>query len=272
MTNKNKLIAFGCAVFISVGLIFVVYFFRFHGRSRIDVTERELVTAKIALVIDDFGYNDRNVEGFLALDTPITFSVLPNLPYSMSICARVAKNGHEAILHLPLEPGEQNRLIRPEAVTIYTYMTDEEIIEKLTNAMQSTPGIVGVSNHQGSKATEDKRLMAIIFKQLKKDKLFFLDSLVTNKSVCEYLAKEMQVEFIKRDVFLDNKPVPEYIQGQMQQLVSWARRSGSAVGIAHDRKSTLNVLAECIPRLKEDGIKFVFLSEVVNQEHDNNWH
>ncbi|MFH1848233.1 MAG: divergent polysaccharide deacetylase family protein, partial [Candidatus Omnitrophota bacterium] len=39
-------------------------------------------SARIALVIDDFGYNTKNVDAFLGLKAPVTFSILPNLPYS----------------------------------------------------------------------------------------------------------------------------------------------------------------------------------------------
>ena len=57
------------------------------------------------------------------------------------------------------------------------YTADIDIVvELLEKNIESVPGLSGVSNHQGSKATEDKRVMEIILKDLKKRNLFFFDS------------------------------------------------------------------------------------------------
>jgi polysaccharide deacetylase 2 family uncharacterized protein YibQ len=42
-----------------------------------------------------------------------------------------------------------------------------------------------------------------------------------------------------------------------------ARSKGYAVGIGHDRKKTLEALTEAIPRLKKEGYRLVYLSELV---------
>lgn len=218
---------------------------------------------KIALVIDDFGYNERHIDRFLRLREKLTISVLPSLRFSKLICKKSLLNNKEVILHLPLEPENPEGKIRPQADTIYTDMEEKEILARLNAAIESVPGLVGISNHQGSKATADYRLMEVIFKKLYEKNLFFMDSLVTNKSVCEELARELGVRFIKRDVFLDNIQDAEYIKKQITQLVRIAKEYGQAVGVAHDRDITIEVLEEILPQLKKDGIEFVFLSELV---------
>jgi polysaccharide deacetylase 2 family uncharacterized protein YibQ len=120
----------------------------------------------------------------------------------------------------------------------------------------------GVSNHMGSLATADPRIMAAVYKELKKRKLYFLDSLVSHESVCASLARRMGVRFAQRDIFLDNKPDPEYILRQLNRLKVKAQDSGSAIGIGHDRKLTLKVLQEAMPQLEAEGFKFVFVSDL----------
>jgi hypothetical protein len=63
-------------------------------------------------------------------------------------------------------------------------------------------------------------------------------------------------------VFLDNNSDPEYIKGQLIQLRNLSKKYGTAIGIGHDRKSTLTVLKEILPQLESQGYKFVFISEV----------
>jgi polysaccharide deacetylase 2 family uncharacterized protein YibQ len=49
----------------------------------------------------------------------------------------------------------------------------------------------------------------------------------------------------------------------LDQLVARARKKGLAVGIGHFKTVTLQTLELAIPKLKEQGIQFVYASEVV---------
>ncbi len=236
------------------------------GQSRQEVIEtRKIVTAEplykasAAIVLDDFGYNLRNVKDVWALEAPVTLSILPNLPYSRTISLAAREHGFEHILHLPLEPHENRRL---EKRTIMISMTDEEVAETLKWAMLSVPGLAGISNHMGSKGTEDKRVMSTIFRQMKTDNLYFLDSLVTNKSICARASREIGIRFAARSVFLDNKTDPDYIAGQITEMADKALAAGSAIGIGHDRPLTISVIKEMLPELKRRGIRLVPASEL----------
>ncbi len=215
--------------------------------------------AKIAIVIDDWGYNLKNLDTLLEIEAPITLSVLPNLPYSRVVAKKAHVDGKEVILHLPLEPHEAMSL---EKDTITTEMTDEEALENLERAILSIPHLKGVSNHMGSKATEDKRLMCTMLKKIKKDDLYFLDSRVTTGSICPEIAEDVGVRFAARSVFIDNELNTEYIKGQIMETARQAFQTGWAIGIGHDRAVTIAALAEMVPKLKEMGIEIVPVSEI----------
>lgn len=216
---------------------------------------------KAAIVVDDFGYNMNNLDRLFAVKRAVTFSVLPNLPYSKRIASLASSKGYEVILHLPLESID---LAAPaETGTIRTDMGEKEILALLDKDIVSVPGLSGVSNHQGSKATEDNRSMSIILSGLKKRSLYFFDSLVTDKSVCREAAARWKVPYAKRDIFLDNENSPEYIEKQMLFLRRAAFKYGSAIAVCHDRKNTITVLNKMMPELAEEGIRFVYLSEMV---------
>lgn len=219
--------------------------------------------AQIAIVIDDWGYSLENLSLLFEIEYPLTISILPNINYSTKV-ARAAnrRKNLEIILHLPLEPNNISvRNLEPS--TIYTSMPEEEIISLIRKALKSVPHSLGVSNHMGSKATQDRRFMKTIFSEIQKHELFFLDSLVIEDSICKELSREMNVRFAQRSVFLDNKNNAEYIKSQLVKLVSKSKSEGSAIGIGHTKETTLKVLKEMLPRLEEQGIQLVHLSQLV---------
>lgn len=219
-----------------------------------------VLKGKIAIVVDDWGYNLNNLQLLDQIKYPLTTSVLPNLSYSSLVARELHTRGFEIVLHLPMEPREKYRL---EKNTIMTSWDEETIIKIINQDLASIAYAKGVSNHMGSRATEEPRIMEIIFKELKKRHLYFLDSIVSSKSVCSDLARKMNLGFAKRDVFLDNHQDPVYIRGQIYKLKMKAKHYGQAIGICHDRKITLEVLKEVMPQLEKEGYKFVFVSELV---------
>lgn len=214
---------------------------------------------KVAIVLDDWGYNIKNLNAVLEIDKPMNLSILPGLPYSALVANKAREHNFEVILHMPMEPKAKMRL---ESSTLYTTMSDDEIRSNLAKALESVPYAKGISNHEGSKATRDRRLMKTVFVELKKDNLFFLDSLVTNDSACESLAGDMKIKFAKRSIFLDNESNPAYIRKQFEKLIDLAVKNGEAVGIGHDRPNTIAVLKEVIPRFEEKGIGLTYVSEL----------
>ena len=218
--------------------------------------------AKVAIVIDDFGYNTNNLAAFFDIKEPLTFSILPNLPHSRDVAERARRHGCEVILHLPLESHRKDVVEEPD--TIKPGESRKEVIARLAKDIGSVPGLTGVSNHMGSKATEDKALMSEIFMYLKKHDLYFFDSLTSDKSVCRETAKDAGLRFAKRDIFLDNSNDIQKIGIELADLEKLAFKRGRAIAICHDRKNTASALAKVLPQMVEDGIEFVYLSEMAN--------
>ncbi len=215
---------------------------------------------KIAIVIDDWGYNLDNLYLLDQIKYPFSASILPRLDYSKVVATELHRRGVQIILHLPMEPHEKYRL---EKNTILTSMDEQTIINIIIQDLADIHYAIGVSNHMGSKATQDLRTMSIVLNELKRRNLFFLDSFVSPKSICSNLAAKLRVGFAKRDIFLDNKEEVEYIKGQIYKLKKKAEMYGRAVGIGHNRKISLEVLKETMPELEREGYKFVFVSELV---------
>ncbi len=253
------------AVITGIILLAVVFFmFVFLSRHKRPVPVE--IKARIAIVLDDWGYYSSTLPMLYEIGRPVTLAVLPNLKYSEWVAVDAVKNGYQTILHLPLE-SQSNKWAEKD--TIYCAMDKDLQREKLKLLLNSVPGVSGVNNHQGSKGTEDRVLMTMVMSELKKKKMFYLDSVTTHRSVCPQVAKVVGIRFARRDVFLDiPQPALEgerlraYIKQQLDKLYAQALKKGYAIGIGHDRKMTLSVLKEMMPYMEKKGVKFVFISEL----------
>lgn len=239
----------------------VIYKIKFLKKRFYQPAGLKPVGAKIAIVLDDFGYNMNNIDSLLKIKSPLTISILPNLPYSEKVARQLAGHNIEIILHLPLEPHDEE--LNLEEGTIMVQMPPQKVNEMLAKAIVSIPGLKGVSNHMGSKATEDCNFMKGLLKELKKRDLYFLDNLVTDKSVCAEVAEEVGLRTTSRSIFLDNESDESYIEKQIYNTANLAAKTGWAIAVGHDRVNTIRVLVKIMPKLEKAGFKFVHVSELV---------
>ena len=216
---------------------------------------------RLALVIDDFGYSkNETVESFLMIDLPLTISVLPSLPRSRYVLERAQSLGKETLLHLPMEAeGEP-----ADAGFVRTAMSDESIRELVERYLEDSKGVAGVNNHQGSLATQDRRVMMAVISVLKSHGLFFLDSLTSSKSIAYNTAGSMDVAAARNDLSLDAATEdPAVVEERLVRLIAQAKRTGSAIGIGHPKRWTYEAIAASERLFKESGVELVFVSELV---------
>ena len=217
----------------------------------------------IVLVIDDFGYRDDSIsDGFLNLSVPITCAVLPGHIQSSRFAKKAINAGKEVIIHMPMQSTAPSS--GEEEFKLKTGMTSEEIEWRLNEALNEIPEAVGINNHQGSKATTDGKVMAVVASVLKNKNKFFLDSRTSSKTVGESTMRSVGVPTARRHIFLDNDLNIKNISKQLNKLVDVSEKKGLAIGIGHVKGNTLKVLEKEIPDLLERGFDFKFLSQVVD--------
>ncbi len=218
----------------------------------------------VAIVIDDLGKDYKAFKKLLALNIPLTYSVLPFHQHSSRIANEAHKNNREVILHLPLEPwNSSNHTINHG--TLLTSMKKDQLLSQLERNIDAVSHITGVGNHMGSVFTENQDKMEIVLEKLKEKGLFFLDSRTSNKTVGYALAREMGIKTAQRDLFIDNSREPLLIDKQLQKLPSLVKKNGGhAIAIGHPHNATIDGIERNIPFLKEQGITIVPLSQLVH--------
>jgi polysaccharide deacetylase 2 family uncharacterized protein YibQ len=219
--------------------------------------------AVVAIIIDDVGYNERALPEAIALTLPVDFAVLPHLPYTRQLAEKLARGGFEIMLHQPMEPVSKS--MDPGPGSIGTEMTREQIEAVLAENLEQLPLARGVNNHMGSKATSSRKVAEVVLPFVAERGLFFVDSLTTPRSVCRQVAEDLAIPIATRDVFLDNNLTREGIINQLEKLKNLAIRRGEAIGIGHFHSLTLRTLEEIAPSFEENGVEFVFVSEIIRR-------
>ena len=218
---------------------------------------------KVAIIIDDVGFDVELARSFLELKPPVSLSVLPTAPHAQAVAREAARKGVEVLLHLPMEPKERNGDDPgPGAGALLVTMWEDEFVKTLDGHLRRIPGIKGVNNHMGSLLTEREDKMALLFKELKKRHLFYVDSRTTPQTVASKVAIEMQVPVASRSVFLDHELSQEAMKVQGDRLLDMARLHGHAVMIAHPHRETVVFLREYLRDLRFEA-RLVRVADIV---------
>jgi len=137
---------------------------------------------RVAIVIDDLGNDRAAVARIAGWPFPVAGAVLPALSGSAPAARDLESAGKQVLLHLPMEPRRYPEM-RPGPGVVLLSQSEEEIARTVEADLESVPGAVGVSNHMGSAATADPRVMRAVARVLARRGLFFVDSRTTGASV-----------------------------------------------------------------------------------------
>lgn len=243
--------------------------FGFQGVNDVEILTHQFTLtkvkakAKLAFIIDDLGYHWSEFDRMMTIPRPMTFAVIPHLPRSVKQANQVLEEGYDLILHQPMEavsgfdPGEG---------AIYTHLKEIEIINTLKYNLDSLPeGIIGANNHMGSKATADPRVMNVVLRFFQGQGLFFIDSSTTAQSAVPQVSRELQVNYGKNNIFLDNVDELEAIQEQIRKAGQLALQKKEAIAIGHVRNFTAKAILATLDELEAQGIQIVYAKDLLFQ-------
>ncbi len=215
----------------------------------------------IALIIDDIGIAYCHARPFLELGIPITFAVLPRLQKTHNLALEIHNQGHEIMLHQPMEPFQSD--IDPGPGALYVGDGINRIAETMEENISDVPFASGVNNHMGSRFTTCQREMREVLEVLKSKHLFFVDSLTTNRSKGYRTAKTLEITTARRDIFLDNRHEESAILSQLHKLKRIALKYGRAIGIGHPFPETARALKTFLSQNYPPNLSFVHMSRVM---------
>lgn len=217
---------------------------------------------RLAIILDDFGSDRTVAESVFAMPYPLTISILPNHEHSKEIADEALQRGYQVMLHLPMQSIANES---PEKEELRSGMSSAQVQAMLGEMIESVPNAVGVNNHQGSQATSDPGLMNKLMPALRNWNLFYVDSRTTAATVAYDAAQRDGVPTAFRNVpFLDDVQDTGAIRKQLQLALRGAKEKKSAVAIGHPHPATLAALRDFLPTVRANGVKLVFVSELVH--------
>jgi polysaccharide deacetylase 2 family uncharacterized protein YibQ len=224
--------------------------------------KRAVGPGSLAIIVDDMGSSMQEANALLAIQLPLTFSIIPGLAKARGVAEAVHAKGGEIMLHMPMEPqGYPEQKLEKNGLLVS--MASSDITARVGQYLQDIPQAVGANNHMGSRFTEQEEKMRPVLALLKERGLFFIDSKTSPRSVGYRLAREMGLDSGARSVFLDNVQDVAAIKTQLLTAANLARRRGNVIAICHPHAATIKALREGMPQLAQEGITFVTASQLV---------
>ena len=217
------------------------------------------VTGRLAIVIDDAGRDLDSQHIYEQMGIPLTLAVMPDQVHTRDAALSWRAHGLPVILHQPMESVSG---IGMEPKVILTSMSDAAIRQMLRDSLSQLPEAIGINNHQGSKATIDARTMEIVMNELHHRGLFFFDSHTNSTTAADKAAKTYGVPYVRNDLFVDNSASVSDICAMIQEGADRAKKKGTYIIIGHCRPHTAEAFRQMVPKLKAQGIEFVYLSSL----------
>jgi polysaccharide deacetylase 2 family uncharacterized protein YibQ len=203
---------------------------------------------RVAIIIDDMGYHRRIGEKLLALELNLSFSFLPHAPFAEQQEEKAYQMGRDIMVHLPMEASDAKWDPGPGA--LYLSAPPDDLKLTLKKNLAAVPHAIGANNHMGSLFTQNRQAMHRVLGELKKQRLFFVDSFTTAQSTGMDEAHKMGIKTNRRHIFLDNVQDPKKICIQLDKLVTLAEKQNQAIGIGHPYQATLDALRNCGKQLR----------------------
>lgn len=217
----------------------------------------------IGIIIDDLGNLSQRDARAIRLPGAVTLSFLPQTPHARELALLAHRLNKEVMLHLPMESMEHDPL-GPGGLTLD--MSAIQLAQQVQLDLDSIPYAVGINNHMGSLLTQHPGHMLWLMLELRKHKdLYFVDSYTTKTSIAQQLANENWIPNLRRDVFLDHDRNPDTIRFQFRRLIRKAKQNGTALAIGHPFPETMAILEQELPKLKQQGIALLPVSQLVHQ-------
>lgn len=218
---------------------------------------------RIAIVIDDMGFDRRNSARAVRLPPAVTLAYLPFAPGVRAQVRHARLKGHPVMLHLPMEAPDHRG--KP-GYNVLSASADQKTLRKqLARMLGRFGGYTGVNNHMGSRFTRDRGRMDIVVSELKKRGLYFLDSRTSGRSAGYKSAAAAGIPYAVRDVFLDHEADRSSIRKRFAETERIARATGQAIAIGHPRNATMDLIAPWIASLKGKGFDLVRLDSLLTR-------
>lgn len=215
---------------------------------------------KLVLIVDDLGNQYRSGVDALSLPWVTTVAIMPARPFSEKLAVMAHERGKEVIIHAPMS----NSIDFPlGALGLDRNLGYAQMMDNVRSSIASVPYAVGLSNHMGSRLTQDRQAMNWLMAELKAQGLYFFDSRTVSTTKAWEAARSARIPWSMRDYFLDHFREHDFMASQWQLAVERVLKGENITVICHPYPETLDFLEKLtLTQVIQDAL--VPLSDVLN--------
>jgi len=217
----------------------------------------------IAIIMDDVGYDLKQVRRVLALPFPVALSIMPDAPHARESAEMANSNGRIVMLHMPMQPVSQLSSAKTSEGFLRADMRRPEVRRLISGALGKVPYVSGINNHMGSLLTSMAMPMRWVMEICRQQGLFFVDSRTSKETVAAEQARLAGIGWGERRVFLDHNPDPEDLETAWKLAKRYLARDGYCIVILHPHAETLDFLEHRISEF--DKRQIVSVTDLLHQ-------
>lgn len=252
------------AIFCFVVLILVYIFY--NPKPQSIQTSAQSTVSYVSLIFEDAGMDEQEVQKLLEINVPFDVAIIPFLPFSNKIALMCSKNNKEVLMHLSMEPEDQNTIwLAPRSIMNNT--PENEIDRIFKDASLNIPNSKGFSIHLGTLVCRNEKIVGQLLNLAKANNMIVVDSTFSPKSLFLKLGKQKGVDVLSPDILLDYKNELKPIEDKFRLLFNKAKKKGFAVGVGHLGENggitTIEAFKEAIKVAQKENIKFVFVTDII---------
>jgi len=220
-------------------------------------------TAKMAILVENLGSEiNATTTEYLSFPEPLTIALLPADKLSARTAQIAEENKKEVVLLLPMEPLPQ-QYDKYKGSMVMIHYRDDNIRNIISQAAAAVPNLSGVCNFYGAKVMEDSRAMGIILSEANKRKAFFVYTDISKKSVAQQLTKSMKIPNAPIQGSIDATATAEQAREKLRRYAVMAEKTGKVLIKAQPSPTFIKALKDETETLRKNGIKLVYVSELV---------
>jgi polysaccharide deacetylase 2 family uncharacterized protein YibQ len=224
-------------------------------------------TARMALIVENLEDTSYQIAvSLLSYPEPLTVSIIPGSKKAALIAQLADQHQKEVIIRMPFESqGSMPASVAQSAIMVH--FSKDAINAMVGSAVHDIPNFTGFTNAWGSRACEDSRIMNIILANIRKQHGYFIETRTTKNSVAASVATALDCPFSEVNARIEKRTAPD-IAAELRRLGAGAQANGTMAASVTASKQLADALADVRAWFRQNGIKLVFVSEIVKHPHE----
>lgn len=221
--------------------------------------------SRISIIVNNLGFDTHQLKSILSsLPKTVTLALNPYSDMVKESSDIIKSSGYEYLMMLPMESNDYP-INDPGSKALLTTIGQEENLQHLHWVMGKSTGYIGLINYMGKAFIRPNTILDLLFSELEKRGLIYLNSLGLEFNIGEKEAYKKGVPYLSIDLVIDEVKTENAISQQLRSLELLSKEFGYAIGMIHNYPLSLKQLNIWNESLVKKNIEIVPISNLILQ-------